>query len=67
MHVVCAYLVIDLYSFPTDEFIDVIIGNRVYLKCIYVSLTLALVVIPKPAYMFVRITGVWQWRCVLLL
>jgi ribosome-interacting GTPase 1 len=24
-------------SLPADDFIDVIVGNRVYLKCIYVS------------------------------
>ena len=28
-----------LYPCLTEEFIDVIIGNRVYLKCVYVSLT----------------------------
>ena len=24
-------------SLPADDFIDVIVGNRVYLKCVYVS------------------------------
>ena len=26
-----------LYSCSTDDFIDVILGSRVYLKCVYVS------------------------------
>ena len=39
---------------PTEEFIDVIVGNRIYMPCIYVSITFMIL---NVALMFVYIAA----------